>query len=111
MSARSGDRLPQPDQGLLAVCSVLQNVSLRPPFLRLTKQYDGRTAKLEHGFLRAPFERLLEVVNLDNPAARKSPHLDQRQAAEMVRLEQLHAALVPEEDVGLMLQRVGVHRP
>jgi hypothetical protein len=105
------DDLTQPHECLDAGRGVLKQVVTGTPLSRLPKQHNRGATETERRFLVASLEGLLDIVLLHDAPNGERADFNHSYSAEIGGLEDLNTALVFEQDVGLILQRVLVDGP
>src|SRR5436309_13129320 len=90
---------------------MLEQVVARLPRPGLTEQHDGRSTELEDGLLVATGKRNVEPMHLLNASDRHRAHLDEREPAEIARLEATHLEMIAKQNVVLVQQRAPIDRP
>jgi hypothetical protein len=88
-----------------------EEVFAGPPSPRLAEHHDRRAAETEKRFLGTTLERCVQGVNLNNPANRHRANFDKSQFSEVLGLEEVDIALVGEQDIVLVLQRLPMDSP
>jgi hypothetical protein len=96
---------------LHAVPRVLDDIVAWAPRAWLAKRHNGGAAKAEYRLFLAALKRLIERVRLNNSPDRQSSDLHKREAPEVPSLQNVYVALVAEENVLLVLQRVLIDCP
>ncbi len=83
----------------------------RLPGARLAENDDRRSTEAEHRLLLAALERHVAAMHLQDPPHLQRADLDEGDPAEMPGFQDVDLAFVAEQDVGLVGQRLPIHRP
>lgn len=92
-------------------CGLVEDVVRRTPRAGLAEDDDGGAAELEDRFLRAPLVRPVQRMHLHDTSDGQGADLDEAEAPEIVRGQEVRLPLVAKQNVRLVLPRVPVHRP
>src|SRR5215208_5118590 len=105
------DLLSQPHESLNSFTGLAQDILRRAPSARFAEHHHSRATEPEDRFLRAPPERVVQRVHLDDSPDRQRSDLHKSKATEISAGKNLCLSLIAEQDVRLALKGIPVNGP